>query len=227
MPLRRTSLPGAPGLLRVLAAACLLLSGGCYPGSTSLEDEDYDTVVTVHDPDVDFGSYGRYALPDTVIHIQGDGENDVIELPRDYDDLILSLARANMSALGYQEESDPETNGADLVLLVAAVGTESVDWFYQDWWAAWGWYPGWGYYPPGWGSGWGWGYPPGYIVGVRIEQGTVLMTMVDPNAADPETEELPVVWAAAARGLLSGGGAEDRITDGVNQAFVQSPYLGR
>ena len=216
----------SPRQLGLLGLLPLLASGGCYPGSTDLDDEDYDVVLTVHDDQVDFSSYRTYVLPDTVIHIEDEDNSDIIELPRDFDDLILDVAAANMNALGYVREADPENNPPDLILLASAVGTESIEWFYSGWWGYWGWYPGWGYYPPGWGPGWGWGPPPGYVGGVRIEQGAVVLTLVDPTLADPEDERIPVVWAGAMRGLLSGGAAESRITESINQAFDQSPYLG-
>ena len=140
--LRRVSLAALLGLVAV---------AGCYPGSTNLDDEDYDIVNTVYDDEADFASYRTYALPDTVIHIEDSDEVDIIELPRDFDDLILDLAEANMNALGYVRESDPEANGVDLILLASAVGTESTEWFYGGWCGSWGWYPG---YPPGSGPGW-------------------------------------------------------------------------
>lgn len=208
------------GLMTLTAVVAL---AGCYPGSTNLDDEDYDIVLTVHDDEVNFGAYRTYVLPDTVIHIEDAEDAEIIDLPRDFDDLILDLAAANMDALGYVREFDPEANGVDLILLASAVGTESTEWFYSGWWGYWGWYPG---YPPGWGPGWGWGPPPGYIGGVRIEQGSFVLTLIDPTLADPEDEVVPVVWAGAMRGLLSGGAGEARITESVNQAFDQSPYLG-
>lgn len=208
------------GFLTLTAVVAL---AGCYPGSTNLDDEDYDIVLTVHDDEVDFSTYRTYVLPDTVIHIEDSDNVDTIELSREYDDLILDIADANMQALGYVEEPDPENNAPDLILLASAIGTESTEWFYSGWWGYWGWYPG---YPPGWGPGWGWGAPPGYIGGVRIEQGSVMLTLIDPTLADAESEEVPVVWAGAMRGLLSGGAAESRITESLNQAFDQSPYLG-
>jgi hypothetical protein len=209
------------GLLPSLVVAGALAA--CYPGSTDLADEEYDIVLTVADREADFGSYRTYVMPDTVLHIEG---GDSIELSRDYDDLVLSLVETNMDAMGYDRVLDPEADGSDLILLVAAVGTESVDWFY-GYWDWWGWWPGWGYYPPAFGPGWGWGYPPGYVGAVRIEQGSLLLTLVDPAAADEGSEELPVVWAAAVRGLLSGGNAQARLTDAINQAFIQSAsYMG-
>lgn len=207
----------------VTTLTAVLALAGCYPGSTNLDDEDYDIVLTVHDDEVDFGTYQTYALPDTVIHIEDSDNSEIIELPRDFDDLILDVAAANMEALGYVREFDPEANGVDLILLASAVGTESTEWFYSGWWGYWGYYPG---YPPGWGPGWGWGAPPGYIGGVRIEQGSVVLALIDPTLAGSGEQEVPVVWAGAMRGLLSGGGAESRITESLNQAFDQSPYLG-
>jgi hypothetical protein len=201
--------------------------GGCYPGELT-NVQDADVVLTVHNESVDFGSFQSFAMPDSVVHVSGKIGDDLINVPRTFDDLILDLAAANMASLGYTRELSPETNGADLILQVAVVGVEKTEyWVYQDWWGYWGWYPGWGYYPPTYGPGWGYYYPPTYVGSSTFEQGTILLTLVDPNDPDTEDRTIPVVWSGAGRGLLSGGGAEARITRGVNKMFTQSPYLGR
>jgi len=109
------------------------------------------------------------------------------------------------------------------------VGVDNSYYVWYPGWGYWGWWPGWGYWP-GYGPGWGWGYP-GYVGRVTYETGTVFVDMIDPNDPAPAVEppEIPVVWTGALRGILSGGAATaaTRIVDGLNQAFDQSPYLGR
>jgi hypothetical protein len=207
-----------------LAAGVLLAGAACYPGGDDFGVEDYDVVLTTHDEAADFGAYQTYAMPDSVIHLLEEGE-DAVVLSREYDDLILDLASDNMESLGYVREADPAANGADVILLVGAVGTSETQYWWADWWYNWGYWGGWGYYP-GWGPGWGWGYPPGYVGSVEFEEGTLLLTLVDPAMASSTEQEVPVVWAGAVRGLLTGGAAAARITSGINEAFAQSPYLG-
>jgi hypothetical protein len=52
--------------------------------------------------------------------------------------------------------------------------------------------------------------------------------MYDPNEG-AAAEELRAVWGALLNGLASGssGTNASRISQGIDQAFAQSPYLGR
>jgi hypothetical protein len=54
--------------------------------------------------------------------------------------------------------------------------------------------------------------------------------MWDPRRADTGEEDgvIPAIWVAALRGLLddSSTDAEARITQAIDRAFAQSPYLG-
>jgi hypothetical protein len=200
---------------------------GCYPGDGPTNVQDADIVVTIRDDAVDFGSFSTYAMPDTVLHLSSEAGDNIIDLSREYDELILDLVTDNMASAGYIREMDPQANGADLVLLVGAVGTERTDyWYGGGWWGYWGWYPGWGYPGyPGYGPGWGWGYPP-YLGSTTFEQGGIVLTLLDPTGENGN-QEIPVIWGGVTRGLLSQAGSGTRITQAINQMFSQSPYLGR
>ena len=217
----RTNGPGRIGrsLQRWARLGVVLLAVGCYPGNGPTNVEDLDVVITTRAPDVKFNSYSIYAMPDTVVHFRPniDEVNDIIELPRTYDQLILDAVAENMTNAGYTRELDPESNGTELVLLVGAVGTKSTSWYAGGgWWDWWGYYPG---YP-----GWGWYYPP-YYGEVTIEQGTLVLFLLDPQAG--EGSDAQVVWAGAARGLIDSNlRSGSRITNAINQMFKQSPYLG-
>jgi hypothetical protein len=52
--------------------------------------------------------------------------------------------------------------------------------------------------------------------------------MLNPNQASAASQTVPSVWFATFNGLLEGSPASirDRIVQGINQAFVVSPYLG-
>jgi hypothetical protein len=207
------------------ALGLLLWLPACYPGDPTSVTQ-LDVVITTPYSTVIFGSFTNYAMPDSVVHIGNDSIiEDIIDLPRTFDDLILETVADNMETLGYEREDDPLNNGADLVLLVAAVGVENTDyWYYGGWWGYWGYYPGWGY----WGGypGYGWYYPPYYGGSVTYEVGTLMLFLVDPDAYDPEQDAIGVVWAGAVRGLLTSNPTSVRVIDGIDQAFTQSPYLG-
>ncbi|MCH7475323.1 MAG: DUF4136 domain-containing protein, partial [Gemmatimonadetes bacterium] len=120
---------------------------------------------------------------------------------------------------GYLEEADPTNNTPDVVFLVGAWAVTNTNAYIgYPWWDWWGWYPGWGCCGPG----YGWGYPSAPVV-VRYDTATLVITMVDPNRA--AVDEIPVVWVAGMNGVLGSGGTTIRITDGIDQAFDQSPYL--
>lgn len=232
MGINRSAGPGGgasiPGRVAVLGA--ILLASACYPGDGVSNVQDMDVVLTIHDKAVDFSSFSTFAMPDSVVHVAGDDDSNTIDLPRDYDEMILDLVAENMAEAGYLREMDPENNGADLILLVGAVGVERTSYWYGGgcYWTCWGWYPGWGYPGyPGYGPGWGWGYPP-YIGSTKFDQGAIILTLVDPNGDTTGANKVPVIWGASGSGVLSGeGSAGPRITNAINQMFSQSPYLSR
>jgi hypothetical protein len=211
---------------RWAALGFVLSAAACYPGDGPTNVQDLDVVLTVHDQDVNFGSFLTFVMPDTVLHVSSDQGDDIIDLPRTADELILSLVADNMAAAGYLRERDWQT-GADLIMLAGAIASEKTEyWAYQDWWNYWGWWPGWGYPGyPGYGPGYGWYYPPGFVGSTTFEAGSVVLTLVDPERGDGDA--IPVIWSGVVRGLLNYGGETARITKSINQMFSQSPYLGR
>jgi hypothetical protein len=179
----------------------------CYP-SPDLAIEDYDTVVTVVTEGADFSGYSTYFMPDSVFQRGDEGS-----VSRDFDDLILGDIHRNMQSLGYVYEADPVGNGAD-VLVVASTIT-------QEHWSA---YLGWPFF--GTGLGGGFRYPTG---GMRYlyTTGTVAIDMAEIAKLDPDENVYPVEWTASVSGPLQSSkeNTADRITNGIDQAFAQSPYL--
>ena len=178
---------------------------------------------TIYDTDFNFSGADTYAMPDTVLHIVKEGEEDKVD--HSFDELFLSTVRTNMTSAGYTEIALDTANLSDVVLLVtAASSSQSGAIWNSGWWGGWGWWPGWGYYPPGY-PGYP-GYPGGgYPVYYSYSVGSLLITMVDPYETDIEEKTFVFPWLAAVNGLLKGSSGEKRITDGINQAFEQSPYL--
>ena len=59
------------------------------------------------------------------------------------------------------------------------------------------------------------------------QSGSVLMEMVDVARIDPEVEEIPIIWAGIVNGVLetSETSVKNRLSNGIDQCFDQSPYL--
>jgi len=204
-------------LIIVMAASLY----GCYPGGPEYTS-DYSLVVTDYEKDFDFGSKKTYFMPDTV-NFETNDKDISDEIVRGFEELILDEVESNMSARGYVRVDSTAQESPDLFIGidVFAIDNSGLAWVPGGGW--WG-----GYYPPGWGWGWGgWYYPPYYPVGYSFKTGTVLINMADPNATDDPEDEVKIVWFGALDGLLSSSTAtnQSRVTDGINQAFDQSPYL--
>jgi hypothetical protein len=154
------------------------------------------------------------------------------------DNAIIGEVADQMTLAGYTQlaaadTADDEKMNDALVILVSRA-TESYTEYYYDYYNYgynyWGGYFGLDYYYPGyyWRNYYPWGYPVSFSYSV----GTVIIEMLDPSAPhevnDGESEvSYPVRWMAVLNGLaeLSYENTEDRIIDGIDQAFAQSPYL--
>ncbi len=195
----------------------VVLSGlflwGCYPDGPDYVEE-MDVVTTYHNPDYDFAAGSTYVMPDMIVEITGNlAEGEKPKLVNDvYAQPILNAIADNMDELGWTRviTTDSATiASADLVLLVSAVKNTTLVYYYDYWY----WWYG-GYYPPYYGGG----YYSSYTVG------TLLMTMFDPERFDFGGNTVNQ-WTGAANGLLTGYGNISRVTNAIDQAFSQSPYL--
>lgn len=179
----------------------------CSP-SPDLSIEDFDTVVTVVSDTADFSGFSTYFLPDTVFQKPVEGS-----ISRQFDDLIISDINRNMQQLGYVYEPDPQGNPPD-VLVAASVITQAEYTAYLGW--------------PFFGTGWGGQVVyPGVSMRYLYTLGTVTIDIVDAEGFDPADSDLSVLWTASISGPLeqSNNDKGTRITDGIDQAFAQSPYL--
>jgi hypothetical protein len=220
----------------LIAIAGMVILHGCYPNDDALSYSETDITLTGYYDSVDFTKLKTYYLPDTVFPVRDD-TTDKSPVPNS--DLILSEIEKNMTNYGYTRVYfDDEVEEPDLMVAVAAISvtTVTVGWWYPyypgwGWGWGWGWYKSserdtdyWygypGYYPPG----WGWGGVPYYS---SYTTGTLLMEMSNPEdyrVVDGDTV-VPMYWAGAVSGVLSGGDNTSRISGGIDQAFIQSPYL--
>lgn len=206
-----------------------LLLASCYPQGPEIVS-DYDVVGTSYDSTFNFAQVRTYALIDTVLVVQGNNNSNRTYLAPDLNDFVISRVENNLNSLGYTRIStiSPEQI-PDVVIQVSAFSNTSVGAYYDSWYNNWGWYQGWNSWYPGTGFGPGW-YPSGVTYYYSVTTGTVLLEMVTPGAADNNTQQFPVVWLGTLNGLLEfedNNSNRERIANGIDRAFIQSPYLRR
>lgn len=191
-----------------LAIAASLILWGCYPGGPEYY-EDTDITFTQYDLEFDFNARSTFAMPDKiVIDVEiKNGDTTYVYMKDVFAIPILQTIRSNMENYGWRLV-DISAN-PDVVLSPAAMKQTTVFYSYwYDWW---------------YGGGWGWYYPPYYTVS-SYTTGTVIITLADPNIDNPINKS-EVSWMMVGNGLASGVGDVSRVTDAIDQAFAQSPYL--
>ena len=189
-------------LLMLFISICFILVS-CYPGDT-LTPADTDVIATFFNPNADFSTKMTYAIPDSVVRVDADG--NPISDPGQFDQQIIDGIKQNLQQLGYTEEQNPAN--ADVLVVAFATTTTWASGGCYTWWYGW-WYP----YP-------GWCYPVVYT----YSTGTLMIVMTDPQ----NQESSDALWVAGINGILedTSSGIGTRINNNIDQAFKQSPYLG-
>lgn len=206
----------------------------CYPVGNDITYEDTDIALTQYDKDYyspgtynHFSEFQTFIVPDTVIHIIENGVTD--EISRDYDKYVIEQVRSNMIKLGYVEETDPETNPADLAVTVSVTTSEHI---VYDWYPYWAWF--WVFIKKGDAksgasveNNYPWNPYYGYGTSYTYTAGTLILEMVDVAKIDESTQEIPVIWAGVINGAVGGpvDGIKSRLSTGIDRCFNQSPYL--
>jgi len=200
-----------------LGAVGTLGLAACWPGDvTNLQQ--LDLVVTVRDSSANFNMQ-QYVLPDSVVEVDL-GSDDPIELDRRFDAQIIADVAAQMDAKGYVRVPTSQSASADyLVLVEAAARTVTTYYVRYPWCGGWGWWGGWG----GWGGCWPGYYPPS-VGTTTYDAGTIFVNLI--NECDEDERTCTRIWIGALNGVLSSNPTGQRITDGIQRMYDQSPYLG-
>lgn len=189
------------------------------PDSAELIDEM--VVSTNYDPDADFTAYTTYAIPTDTIGFVSNNSSDTIitasgsNFPRP----VLSAIRNNMDERGYvrvTRDQDPDVGVNVMVVNDFNVFQQLV---YPNYYG----YPG-NFYSGYYGYGSYYSYP--YINTYAYNTGVLIIEIVDLKNKTPDNK-VKVVWDAYMGDVYS---TIDRIaqsSDAINQAFLQSPYIGK
>jgi hypothetical protein len=206
----------------VLCTASLV---ACYTPPAPEERLDDSIIVTSRDDVADFGSFQTFFIrPD--IRILDEGVDGTLpEVSETLDPAaagpLLDETRANLLARGYTEATSMV--GADLaveLLYARAIYSDYYCYYWYDW-GYWG-YPGYYYY-----------YPYSCDT-VAWRSGMLVTSATDLSSAAPAPVALPAantflrgVWFSGVYGVEVDSNATlvQRAVDGIDQAFVQSPYF--
>ena len=198
-------------LISALLVASLLFFWGCTLQGPQYTEE-LDIVASNYDANFDFVSKGTYSLPDKMVKVTGDPTappeyvKDIYAVP------MLLQIETNMTTLGWTKVDVAAS--PDVQLLPAAwTSTTIIYGGYYGGYYCW-------YYPYYCGGGWYYPYPSVS----SYSTGTLVMTMAVPSLESTDGS-VRLVWTSSMNGLLSGTYDIGRITKGIDQAFVQSPYL--
>lgn len=207
----------------VLLGALSISFSGCYPDGPDYVDE-LDIVYTNYDPLFDFKAVNTFALPDSVVIINGSDfrERNGVDKPEfvtaPYATVILNTLRDNLVKRGWFEVDKNEN--PDVIFLPSVTNTAYIfyyyDWYYWNWWY------------PGWQAGWGWYYPGYYypIYRTGYHSGTLFIQMTDSKNSTVNFN-ISVPWSVEINGLMQGSvtSIKIRLKNTIDQAFDQSPYL--
>ncbi|MEI6888238.1 MAG: DUF4136 domain-containing protein [Bacteroidales bacterium] len=202
--------------LTLLAAGFLsLASCSKYPPLSSRLLEDL-AILTQYDVNTNFGQYKTFSMVDSISYISDKSTKKILDAQAK---AVLTRIAQDLTSRGYQEVA--KSTNPDLGINVSAIEVTNVTAYYPGWY--WG-YPG--YYPPDW-----WGYPgnsyyypyyPTYYT--SYSSGTLSIEMVNFKKINPKGQ-IPVVWNAFIRGLLTGTHTTVDITNSIDQSFAQTPVL--
>jgi len=203
---------------------------GCtkYPDQWDPEREK-DVSLTFYDSSADFSTYKTYAIVDAVGFVESNGDSLII-VASDKSALILDKINTRLAGLGFQkvdssQNPDLLVNAHLLSLEVDYIGYTGGYWDMGYYYAYDPYYYGSSYY---WGyGGYSYYYPyyyPYYYYSSSV--GAVLIEMIDRKNVNETAKQFKMIWTGIVSGTLNSTTAvDDRIKNGIDECFDQSPYL--
>lgn len=193
----------------------VLLAVSCQKEPYRDSDNEY-LVYTAPAKDIDFADFQTFNIPDSILVI-GQSAKPYYSVSPDAKAIVAQFI-SNMDKLGYSYTSDREA--ADLgIQLTYVVKTERFVQYYSDpyWWLD---YPG--YWSPGYWGNWSRFYYP-YPVSYTYTTNALLTDMLDLTVESDDEKPLEIIWSSYIGGPTSN---LRTMQTAIDQAFIQSPYLG-
>ena len=196
----------------------VLVLWSCQTDPDNLKLFDELVVSTNFDPEATFSSYATYAIPtDTIGFVSDTNPNDTILVARANNDYyprkVLEQVMGNMNDRSYTRVARNEN--PDLGINVYIVKDLNVFQQIID--------PGY-YYPYYYGYGSYYSYP--YISTYAYNTGALVVEIVDLKNVTPDNK-VKVIWNAYMGDVYSTIDLTEQSIEAIDQAFVQSNYLGQ
>lgn len=194
---------------------------GCQREPDTAKLIDQMVVSTNYDPEADFTAYTTYAIPtDTIGFVSNNSDDTIIVSPEStFPRHVLTALRQKMSDRGYtrvNRNEDPDIGVNVMVVNDFNLFQEVV---YPGSYG----YPG-SYYGGYWGYGSYYSYP--YVNTYAYNTGVLIIELVDLKNRTPDNK-VKVVWDAYLGDVYSTIDRIKQSAEAIDQAFVQSPYLGK
>ena len=196
-----------------------VIGWSCQTEPDSAKLIDQMVVSTNFDPESDFTAYTTYAIPtDTIGFLSNSSEDTIITSPEStFPRHVLAAIRQNLDDRGYTRvnlNEDPDVGINVMVVNDLNIFQDIV-------------YPGYGY-PGNFYSGYyGYGsyyyYP--YVNTYAYNTGVLIVEIVDLKNRTPDNK-VKVVWDAYMGDVYSTIDRLAQSEEAIDQAFIQSPYLG-
>lgn len=192
----------------------------CQTEPDSAELIDQMVVSTNYDPEADFTAYSTYAIPtDTIGFVSNKSTDTLITSPSSsFPRHVLSAIRSNLEARGYTRVDKKEN--PDLGVNVMVVNDFNI--FQELVYPNYG-YPG-NFYPGYYGYGSFYAYP--YVNTYAYNTGVLIIELVDLKNRTANNQ-VAVVWDAYLGDVYSTIDRNAQSAAAIEQAFIQSPYLGK
>lgn len=189
------------------------------PDSEKLIDQM--VVSTNYDPDADFGAYSTYAIPvDTIGFISNNSDDTIITSPEStFPRHVLAAIRQNLDDRGYTRVGRKDNPDIGVNVMVVNDFNMFQEVVYPGSFG----YPG-SYYSGYYGYGSYYSYP--YVNTYAYNTGVLIIELVDLKNRTPDNK-VKVVWDAYLGDVYSTIDRLAQSSEAIDQAFVQSPYLGK
>lgn len=194
---------------------------GCQSEPDSAKLIDQMVVSTNYDPEADFSAYTTYAMPtDTIGFISNNSDDTIIVSPEStFPRHVISALKQNMDDRGYTRVTRNDNPDIGINIMVVNDFNMFQEVVYPGSYGN----PG-NYYGGYWGYGSYYSYP--YVNTYAYNTGVLVIEFVDLKNRTVDNK-VKVVWDAYIGDVYS---AIDRLAqskEAIDQAFIQSPYIGK
>jgi hypothetical protein len=192
----------------------------CKPEDDAQRLLDQLVVSTTYDNTINFTGYTTYSMStDTIGFISNTPNSDTILVQKksDYPRPVLQQVEQNLTAKGYTRVA--KNQNPDLHINVYVINDFNI---YQTLNYSNYYYPS--YYGYGYGYGGYYGYPS--VSTYASNTGSLVVEILDLRNITPDNK-VKVLWSAYMGDVYSTIDVIKESQDAIDQAFVQSPYIGR